>query len=84
MRRTVLASMTKFCPRCLVGRRSSSAASERTSAGPRSLGPAGGRSQPVGMGLSVGVAGRQRVTGSAVSVGSAGQAELAAQPGQAP
>jgi pimeloyl-ACP methyl ester carboxylesterase len=27
IRRTVLASMTKFCPRCLVGRRSSSAAS---------------------------------------------------------
>ena len=40
MRRTVLASMTKFCPRCLVGRRSSSAASERTSAGPSRRGTA--------------------------------------------
>ena len=40
IRRTVLASMTKFWPRCLVGRRPSAAASRRTSAGPRSLGPA--------------------------------------------
>ena len=30
MRRTVLASMTKFWPRCLVGRRSSSAARNGT------------------------------------------------------
>src|SRR3954447_1068008 len=40
IRRTVLASMTKFCPRCLVGWISRRAASARTSAGPRSLGPA--------------------------------------------
>ena len=39
IRRTVLASMTKFCPRCLVGRRSSAAASERLRPG-ESLGPA--------------------------------------------
>src|SRR4051812_34239315 len=40
MRRTVLGSITKFWPRCLVGRRSSASASRRTSAGPSSLGPA--------------------------------------------
>ena len=40
IRRTVLASMTKFCPRCLVGRMPNRSASRRTSAGPRSLGPA--------------------------------------------
>ena len=42
MRRTVLGSMTKFWPRCLVGRRSSRSASRRTSAGPSRLGPAEG------------------------------------------
>ena len=36
MRRTVLASMTKFWPRCLVGRRSSAWASARTSLPPNS------------------------------------------------
>ena len=40
IRRTVLASMTKFCPRCLVGWIPSRDASTRTSAGPRSVGPA--------------------------------------------
>ena len=40
IRRTVLGSMTKFWPRCLVGRSPSSSASRRTSAGPRNLGPA--------------------------------------------
>ncbi len=35
IRRTVLASMTKFWPRCLVGRTPRAAASSRTSAGPR-------------------------------------------------
>ena len=35
IRRTVLASMTKFWPRCLVGRTPSAAASSRMSAGPR-------------------------------------------------
>src|SRR5690606_3831887 len=35
IRRTVFASMTKFWPRCLVGRTPRAAASSRTSAGPR-------------------------------------------------
>ena len=52
IRRTVLASMTKFCPRCLVGRRSSSAARARTSAGPSRRTP----SAP-GVGDVTGVAG---------------------------
>ena len=40
IRRTVFGSITKFWPSCFAGRKSSSAASRRTSAGPRSLGPA--------------------------------------------
>ena len=43
MRRTVLASITKFCPRCLVGRTPRAAASSRMSAAPsKAASPAGG------------------------------------------
>ena len=41
MRRTVLASTTKFCPQRFVGVRSSSAASARISLAPRSVSPLG-------------------------------------------
>ena len=94
IRRTVLASMTKFWPRCLVGRMSIAAASERTSAGPRSLGPAEVVSAGSGMGASLV---RAPARSCFADVGSAGVASVcdrsadqvgrpsdAAQPGHAP
>ncbi len=60
IRRTVLASMTKFWPRCFVGRTPSSAASSRMSAGPR-RGPG---SSVVGLELTREAYGRRRATDS--------------------